>query len=116
MTFEAPTHIPEGEDEAHFEKMPADSMESLSGPLAEGFRMCFDSKQMKDFIQDVFERNGVELLQVQYIPDEDVTRVIAISADYFDLKGDQQVMRAKEIADLIKSIATSRMEEARELE
>lgn len=111
MTFEVPESIPT-EGEPQFEKVPVDSMESLSGPLAEGFRMCFDSKQMKEFIRDVFERNGIDLLLVQHIPDEDVSKIIAISAGYFDLKSEEQDVRSKEIADLIQSIARSRMEEA----
>lgn len=110
MTFEGQGHIPV-EDEPQFEKIPADSMESLSGPLAEGFRMCFDSKQMKDFIRDVFERHGVSLSQVQYIPDEDVSEIIALSIGYFDMRVDEQMARSKEIAERIQSIDHSRMEE-----
>lgn len=109
MRFEGAERTP-NEDEAQFERVPADSMESLSGPLAEGFRMCFDTKQMKDFVRDVFERNNLDLLLVQHIPDEDVSEVIKISAGYFDLSDDAQRARAEEIAQRIASIAQSRME------
>lgn len=113
MSFESKEFRNEENPEAEtsYEQISEDKLESLSGPLAEGLRMCFDTKQSEQFIQAVIIKNDISVEDLQLVPEEAVSRIIARASNYFELNSDDQEESGEEIAKMISRSIESRKEE-----
>lgn len=92
------------EEEPHFESVESNTIESLSGPFPERLRLCFGTKELEVFVQEVFVQNGLSIKEIQLIPEERVSEIIALAADYFGLSSIEQNLRAKQITSVFRSI------------
>lgn len=98
-------------DEPSYEQISEGKLESLSGPLAEGLRMCFDTKQSEQFIQAVIIKNGILVEDLQLVPEESVSKIVKLASNYFELASDHQEESGREIAKMISRSIESRKED-----
>lgn len=99
------------ETEPSYEQIREGKLEALSGPLAEGLRLCFDTKQSEQFMQAVIIKNGISVDDLQLVPEESVSKIVAIASNYFELNGNEQKESGEEIAKMISRGVASRKED-----
>lgn len=97
--------------EPSYEQIREDKLEALSGPLVEGLRMCFDTKQSEQFMQTVVIKNGISIDDLQLVPEESVSEIVKLASNYFELSGNDQKENGGEIAEMISKSVASRKEE-----
>jgi len=96
---------PESASEAglELESLKASTIPEVGGHLHDRLAMLFVAPELAKF-QEMLAEEGITLEMLGSLSESEVDRVAALSADFFELEGEDREIRAREIADYIKSV------------